>query len=574
MKNRVIVIASVALAAVLAAAVFAYIGRVRITDSAISSLLAQADALLESGEKEKALSLLKKAGRKSGSVASSLSVAKRQMALSDFDAAEDTLRQALARFPANDRLSAVLVYLLARQDRIGEAEPFILFLAGTEFSTLGAYAEIALGEPDFSLIGEQGFKARAQAYEEAWSLTGKPAFRRDAAVLYSLAGDYDAAFSLYADDGSLAAALSQEEGGGEMDNERLFRALLAYDARAFSEVSELLGSDEGEADATGTEAALLAADALFLGENEEEAAVIWKNLFESDMEEAPLVIFNRALTASSWPERRGLLEKCLELFPDYYPALAVYVRSALPLDSPENYFPFYGDDFSVKALGETSLVSQGMEEAFLNRPVSLLEAKSALDAALAAAAEDSPCRLQIELEQVRFLCFQNGKDAEARHILWNMLEQYSGESLVLEFALWFFAAQGDYNVFFELLDGFEEASPVYAGLAEAHKGNLDAALECFSAAGTSSDWAAIANTAVVLKKRGAYSDAADAFALAADLAATDAAKSRLYYQAALAFEQQKAFRRAADMLRHALSLDEANYSARTMLRRLEAEQGL
>ena len=575
MKTRVIVIASVALAAVLAAAVFVYIDRVRVTDGAFLSILSQADALAESGEREKALSLLKKARWRSGGVANYLSVAKREMALSDLDAAEKSLRQAIKRFPANDRLSAALVYLLALQDRIGEAEPFIPFIAGTEFSTLGAYAEIALDAPDFSLSGEEGFKARPQAYMEAWTLTGKPAFRRDAAVLYSLAGDYNAAFSMYADDGAaLEAALSQEEAGGELKHERLFRALLAYDASAFSEVTELLGSGDGDIEAADPETALLAADALFLGENEEAAALIWQNLFDSDAADSPLVFFNRALTASSWSEKRTFLEKCLELFPDYYPALAAYVRSAVPLDSPENYFPFYGDDFSAKALGETAHVSQGMEEAYLNRPVSLLEAKNALDAALAAATEDSPYRLQIELERVRFLCFQNGKDAEARHILWNILEQGSGGSLAHEFALWFFAAQGDYGVFFGLMDASEELSPVYSGIAEANKGNLDAALECFSAAGASSDWTAIADAAVVLKKRGAYSDAADAFALAADLAVANETKSRLYYQSALAFDQQKAYRRAADMLRHAVSLDEGNYSARTMLRRLESEQGV
>ena len=575
MKTRTIVVASVALAVVLAAAVFVYIGRVRVTDDAFSLFLSQADALAESGEREKALSLLKKAGRRSGGVANYLSVAKRQMALSDFDAAEKSLRQAIRRFPANDRLSAALVYLLVRQNRVDETEPFIPFVAGTEFSTLGAYAEIALDAPDFSLGGEKGFKARPQAYEEAWALTGKPSFRRNAAVLYSLAGDYNAAFSMYAETSALSVALSQEEASGQPENERLFRALLAYDAQAFSEVAELIGSAEGGIEAAGQEAALLAADALFLDENEEAAALIWENLSGSDVADNPLVFFNRALTASSWAEKRASLEKCLDLFPEYYPALAAYVRSALSLDSPENYFPFYGDDFSIKALGETSHVSQGMEEAYLNRPVSIIDARNALDAALEAAAEDSPYRLQIELERVRYLCFQTGKDAEARHSLWNILERYSGESLAHEFALWFFAAQGDYDVFFGLVDDFEVANPVYAGIAEAVKGNLDSALERFNAAAAaSSDWAAIADIATVLKKRGAYSDAADNFALAADLAATNEAKSRLYYQAALAFEQQKAYLRAADMLRHAVSLDEGNYSARTMLRRLEAERGV
>ena len=573
MKNRTIVIASIALAAVLAASVFVYIGRVRITDDAFSSILAQADALAESGEREKALSLLKKARGRSGGVANYLSVAKRQMALSDFDAAEDTLRRGLGRFPANDRLSAALVYLLVRQDRTRDAEPFIPFIAGTEFATLAAYAEIALDAPDFSLTGELGFKAAPKAYEEAWAVTGKQAFRRDAAVLYSLAGDYGAAFSMYADE-SPAALGPLENAGGAPDNERLFRALLAYDARAFSEVAELLPFGEGGIEAAGMEAALLAADALFLDKNEKAAALIWENLFESEAASNPLVFFNRALTASSWPEKRASLEKCIELFPAYYPALAVYVRSALPLDSIESYFPFYGDEFSARALEQTPHVSQGMENAYLNRPVSLIDARNALDAALEAAAEDDPCRLQIELERVRFTCFQTGKDAEARHILWNILELYSGDALAAEFALWFFAAQGDFDVFFGLMDAFDVPSPVYAGIADAAKGNLDSALEFFKSAASSNDWAAIANTAVVLKKRGAYSDAADSFALAADLAATSATKSRLYYQAALAFEQQRAYLRAADMLRYAVSLDGGNYSARTMLRRLEAEQGL
>ncbi len=571
MKAKTPVIVLTIFAVLLAVVVFVYISRARPSAYAFSNILAEVDLLIENGERAKALSLLERARKRTVSSVNWLSIAKREIALLDFAAAEESLHQALELFPANDRLSAVLVYLFVQEGRIDDAVPFLPFLAGTEFVPLAAYAEIALDAPDFSLSGETGLHARSSAYTDAWRFTGNPVFRRDAAVLYTLAGDYSAASSTYV---IVPEATTSEKAYDALPNDRLFRALLAYDDKAFSAVPGLLEFD-GSAEGLTTEEALLTADALFLDDNEDAAALIWKSLFESDVTENPLIFFNRALTAHTWPEKRTALEKCLELFPAYYPALAVYVRSALSADSPVNYFPFYEDDFSAKALAETLHVSQGMEEALLNRPVSLPDAENALRVALDASSNENAFRLQIELENVRFLCFQKGKDTEARHVLWNILEKYSGNNLAEEFALWFFAKQADFDVFFELAGNFETSNPLYAGIVAAAGGSLNAALECFnSAAGTPDEWAALADTAVVLKKQGAYSDSADYFALAADLAADETAKSRLYYQTALVFEQQKAYRRAADMLRHAVSLDEGNYSARAMLRRLEAEQGL
>ena len=569
MKTRTIVIGCVALAAVLAAAVFVFVSRARPTEAAFAAMLSQADALSESGEREKALSSLKRARGRAGSVTNWLSIAKREMALLEFSEAEESLRRGLKRFPANDRLSAALVHLLVRESRLDEAAPYLPFLAGTEFAPLAAYAEIALDAPDFSLSGDEGLKAKPAAYATAWLATGNPVFRRDAAVLNSLAGDYGLSLSLY--EGEQAAEPDVLEG------ERLFRAILSYDSGDYPATFKLLDveGDSPAIDGLTEEEALLAADALYLAEEEDAAALIWKSLFDAGEAENPLVFLNTALTSSAWREKRFALEKCLELFPSYYPALAVFVRSAISLDSLENYFPFYGSDFSAKALAETSHVSIGMEDALGDMPITLLDAESALDAALAASTEDDPYRLHVELERARFLCFQTGKDAEARHIIWNILEEKGGDNLAGEFALWFFAKQADFAVFLGLADNFDNANPIYLGVAAAAAGNLDAALQYFNAAQhRSNEWAAVADSGVVLKKEGAYSDAADAFALAADLAALDATKSRLYYHAAVVFDLQKAHLRAADMLRHAISLDEGNYSARTMLRRLEVEQGL
>lgn len=584
-RRSVMVAAGTVFAALLAAAVFFSVNRALVSDTGFAALLEKADAEISAGNPSRALSLLKKGRRRAVSTGNWISLAKREIALSSPEQAQDTLSAALERFPANDRLSAVLVYVLLQEGNAAAAETWLPFLDGTEFAPLASWARLSAARPESCRDPE--------VYAAAWRFSGNPVFRRDAAVLYAAAGDYAQARLVL-----LAPAETGNTVPAESPDDALFRAYVAYDARYFSEVPDILGlsgprpltggaaesgADEGPENMFPAqlplEAALLAADAFYLDGKTEAADQIWR-YFAASGGGDPLLFFNHALYASSWPEKRDTLEACLRRFPDYYPALAVYVRSAVPADSPDRFFPFYTENAAVPSLEEAGFVSAGMEEDFRNRPVTLPDARRALDAALDV--QESPYAVPVRLENIRFLCFQSGKDAEARHLLWNILEESGrhtlpGDSpenaLLEEFALWFFASQDDYAVFFTLAENASALPPVYEGIWKAAAGYPEEAQRCFaSAAAVQEDaWAAAAGSAVLMRQAGDYTGAADYFTLAADLAGSAADKSRLFAAAAEAFAQQKAYTRAADMLRHAVSLDPDNYGAAAFLRRMEAE---
>ncbi len=544
-------------------------------------ILSKIDGLSMEGEKGKALSVLKDARKKAVSTSQWLSLAKREIKLEAMEQAEETLLSALKDFPVNDRLSAVLVYVFLRENKIQSARNYIQFLKGTDFSSLASYTEIISSMPE-SGSPPDFVSMNPDSYGNAWNVTGNPVFRRDAAVLYAAGGNYKQAYDIVC---SEPENLSGDSVYQPLEREAFFQALIAYDAGLYGEVTEIffpsnyMFSEEMVQDSYlrnfPSDEILLAADAFYMSGDRSHADSLWKFL-ASEESDSPVPFFNHSIYAPSWAEKRSTLENCLRKFPAYYPAVVSYVRSALPADSPSVVLYGGNRNFAEEALNEAGFVSVAMENAALNKPVTLPEARSVLDSALLVCAHSPD--LRINLEEVRFLCFQNGKDAEARHKLWNLLEVYNGNQLVLDFAVWFFSSQGDFNLAFEILEDFPSPDPVYNGIAAASTGNIVSALQLFTSAadleGTPSVVAAYANSAVILKKQGNYNGAADSFVMAAEMSGEPGLKSRLYYEAAVVFQLQKAYVRAVDMLRHSVSLDKDNYSAKVLLRRLESAAGV
>lgn len=548
----------------------------------LPEMLSTVDTLILSGDRNEALSVLKDARKKAVSTSQWISIAKREINLSELNQAEETIRIALDNFPVNDRLSAVLVYVLLKENKTAEAVEFLPFLKGTEFASLAAYTEIVSsmpvngGAPDFSSMNPQ-------SYSDAWKFSGNPVFRRDGALLYALEGNYRQAYDAF--------CMAPENGVRDssslsLDGDSYLKSLLAYDAGFFSAVPGILfsavRSSGGEMAQDSLlrffspEEVLLAADSFYMSGDSGKADSLWKILVSSGEAVGPVPFFNHSVYAASWSEKRSTLEKCLSFFPDYYPAVAEYVRSAVPADSPSVVLFGGKYGFAEDALREAGFVSVAMEAAELNKPVTLPEAREVLDSALSSNTSDGDGKdLRLNLEEIRFLCFQNGKDADARHKLWNLLELYSGNRLVADFAVWLFCAQGDFNLAFEVLKDSSSPDPVYSGIQEAAAGNPDTALGLFESVIESDgkNYAAYANSAVILKKQGKYNEAADLFVMAGETSDEAGTKSRMYYEAAVVFELQKAYVRAVDMLRHAVSLDKDNYSAKTLLRRLESSLG-
>ncbi len=548
-----------------------------IRDYAFPAIIDEVDSLIEQGKDREALSLLKGARIKAVSETEWLSLAKREIALFDFAAAEKSLKQGLNAFPASEKLSAVIVYVLFHQGKAKRASKFISSIAETEFAPFAVYAEIISSKGISPRSGQDAkvsriakksslsFQAPPSLCMEAWRFTGNPVFRRSAALFYAITGDYGKAASLFnvlPEKGNLARVAYPDD--------RLFRAILAYDSYNFSAVPSLLAlRDFSNINSHTTEEAMLAADALYLSENKGNAATIWRSLFESGAKN-PIVFLNASLTASSLAEKIEPLAKCLEMFPAYHPALSIYVRSASEASFRQDVFPFYGTDFSRRALEETSLVSENMQQNYFDKPVSIADAENALNAAREAASDDDALSLQIGLESIRFLCFQAGKVSQARYNMWNILERYSEEDLVKEFALWFFAKQLDFDTFFKLAKSFAKVNPVYEGIADAADGNFSRALSNFRKdLGESYKLAATANAALILKNRMNYDRSAHYFMLASDLTNDEIIKSKLYYNVAVVYNLQKEQVRAKEMLNHALALDPNNYSAKALLKRID-----
>ncbi len=502
------------------------------------------DSLTESGKTAKALKGLNKLRKRAVTASQFLSVAKRERGLLAWDEAVDTLSVATFKMPANDALRAVLVDTLARASHRDEALTQSERLITTTYAVQGA--ALRLSEPE-SVRDPRWWKVAAE-------LTELPVFARNAAVWFAAEGNLPAACAS-------AAALKN---GGDARERRLL-ALLYYDAGFPQQSLQTLKVPEGSQSSewlTEPDINLLADASLETGDTA-EAMRYWATLISDYPESSPVPWYNLAIESQDIAQANEYLAGLLDRFPSYFPGIARYVGNYLVSGpQPER-------DSLTRSLESRGFYSLSMKQSQKEAYPAKEQVSGRLNAAIASVSGDPDIRLFIEEIKVAERDTMNAGITASR--IWNLLERFSSNDLLVRYAMWFFLRTGESDTAFSLnRERIGATDPFYDALEAAAKGDLDGAVAAFNkcAASKEDSWAALANIGTIRERKGDVASAIEFYDRATSFAPNDNAASDLQLDAAMILARARDTRRAEQVLMRALELDPKNERAAAQLRKL------
>ena len=403
------------------------------------------DAFIGAEDYGGAWRLLKKNKKYVRSPRDYLSLIRRALLLDKNDFAEKYMRKGLSVFPDNQELLAVYAHFLLSLKRYEEAAKYAPKLEGGRYGSL--YAELRFrtagsekNPPDFLS------PSYIQAYIDSALTTGNGAYIRNAAVIYALQGDMQAAFRLHP---KTMSVYDYPE----------FWARVSFDSGNFVQCAEDVGFAK-----PSPELSSLASDALLHAGDERGAVLAWIDSTERFPSSNPASWYNAsraALKSGSMGYAYLFLSSLVRRFPDYVPGLAAYGRFSVytPPQTKEHIFSNVLREKGIKTLSmelDDELPRVAPEEALARMNESLARTD---DASLALEKLKLQWRVQAQAqEKAHTQAGPADSSASARKKaadIWALLERRAGagyDPLTVRFALWNFCRYGMIDEASELFD--------------------------------------------------------------------------------------------------------------------------
>ena len=514
---------------------------------AFFSQLKKVDDAITSGKTERARKNLLSMRKQASSASQWLSLVKRERTLDLYDQAVLTLKQALVQLPASESLAAVLTDTLMALGRCDEAITYAKPLLSSPFNAVAARVGV-------QILSEQGLESQIDPRFciAAYQATFNPQFIAYAAMLHARKGEYINACDL------LLRTVSTEYNH--------FTALLCYDAALYDRVLSLYTEPHDYTQYAPSELLLLADSHLHIGDID-SARNIWSVVVDKNPRYSPIPGFNLARTESSDLYNANILTRCLEEFPSYFPAIALYSHRA------RNMPPILKDDPVTQKLRKEGFTSTTMKASLQKQ---LYNQEKALELISRARADPSiSADPRYPIESIRLNSAMKEKKERDDSLVWNLLENHSESAIAYDFALWFFMRSGAYDISFSL-NSVHPNGPVsfYTGLEAAMLGKSDTAINSFMemAEDERLAWIGLANTALIHYRQGEKVAAIEELTTAAALAPDRQSESGIQYYIGVILESMRAFERAESVLGYALELDPDNHLARSLLGKIRVSK--
>jgi len=399
------------------------------------------DAFIGAEDYGGAWRLLKKNKKYVRSPRDYLSLIRRALLLDKNDFAEKYMRKGLSAFSDNQELLAVYAHFLLSLKRYEEAAKYAPKLEGGRYGSL--YAELrfrtAGSEKNSSDFLSPSY---IQAYIDSALTTGNGAYIRNAAVIYALQGDMQAAFRLHP---KTMSVYDYPE----------FWARISFDSGNFVQCAEDVGFAK-----PSPELSSLASDALLHAGDERGAVLAWIDSTERFPSSNPASWYNAsraALKSGSMGYAYLFLSSLVRRFPDYVPGLAAYGRFSVytPPQTKEHIFSNVLREKGIKTLSmelDDELPRVAPEEALARMNESLARTD---DASLALEKLKLQWRVR-ESAPGQGLSAGSASDARKKAAdIWALLERRAGagyDPLTVRFALWNFCRYGMIDEAAELFD--------------------------------------------------------------------------------------------------------------------------
>ena len=519
--------------------------------------LSNIDVQIAEGRQTKALKSLKRLQKKAVNSTNYVSIVKRQLKLNSIPDALISLQTGIKNFPDSPELSALLTSILIDSEKPAEALPYCEKLKDTPYASLGAEASI------LSDIAFNSFNSDFSLLKSAYDKTENQVFLKNAAIVLAAKGRLRE-----------ASHLRYNIPNDVAPEHPFFWSCIVYDLGVFDSIfgdlyfSLVYADKDGGEGKTAENARLhlmLAADAAFGQGDTERARAFWQAAADRSPESSPIVFYDLALTAPDEKERVDLLIECIDLYPGFYPVIARYAREDIALRELNS------QDELAAYLESKGFYSMKMEETYFTSPKMTYKPEDLLARAMKTPDFDQ----RFILEEFRYNQIMDktyASKARGKADMWKILEKYGKESIIREYAKWYFAKSGDFNACLSVSEiGKRYEDSFYAGINSALSGDFENAVSSFAASAQvpAYAYASTVNSAYMYYMSGKTEDAVNAYSLAASMTQDKKRQSMLHYEIASIFYERKAYDRAISVLGYALELNPKNYQAASLLKKLK-----
>ncbi len=411
------------------------------TGLSIDQKLSEVDSLISIGDYDAAWSSLKGVARTIRNPSETLGVVRRALVLQKDDFAKDQLYDALKKTPENQELIAVYAHMLMNDKDYEDALAYARSLEGGPYGSI--YSELRFRMDEQRIEKENREKREGeeleiidyysesyvQAYADIAFSTGADEYLRNAALLHALKGNMTKAHSFHP---SVLTAY----------NSPWFWAQISYDAHKFDQVI----SDLQHLDLTVDELALLADAYVHLGLLE-DAQKVWLESTQRFTMENPIAWHNTALYYQDVGDRKNandLVVHLVETFPDYIGGLAAYGRFSLLDDL------YTSESIFAPILQERGLQTLQMQENATIIDLDVNDAMHRIDVAIEQIQEEdesAAMELIIERHKLNWAASPPLSSQQKVSDIWrllesNIIEPYGYNSVLVQYAMWFFLTQG------------------------------------------------------------------------------------------------------------------------------------
>ncbi|UTD04854.1 hypothetical protein E4N80_04840 [Treponema denticola] len=519
--------------------------------------LSNVDVQITEGRQTKALKSLKRLQKKAVNTTNYVSIVKRQLKLNSIPDALISLQTGIKKYPDSPELSALLTSILIDSGKPAEALPYCENLKNTPYASLGAEASI------LSDIAFNSFNSDFSLLKAAYDKTENQVFLKNAAIVLAAKGRLRE-----------ASHLRYNIPNDVAPEHPFFWSCIVYDLGVFDSIfgdlyfSLVYADKDGGEGKTAENARLhlmLAADAAFGQGDTERARAFWQAAADRSPESSPIVFYDLALTAPDEKERVDLLIECIDLYPGFYPVIARYAREDIALRELNSQ-----DELSAY-LESKGFYSMKMEETYFTSPKMTYKPEDLLARAMKTPDFDQ----RFILEEFRYNQIMDktyASKARGKADMWKILEKYGKESIIREYAKWYFAKSGDFNACLSVSEiGKRYEDSFYAGINSALSGDFENAVSSFAASAQvpAYAYASTVNSAYMYYMSGKTEDAVNAYSLAASMTQDKKRQSMLHYEIASIFYERKAYDRAISVLGYALELNPKNYQAASLLKKIK-----
>ncbi len=523
------------------------------------------DSLISLGQMKEANDLLKDASSVASEPNEWFAIYKRYLRTGNTKEAGKLMKKAYKKCPNSAEVAAVYAHHLIQEKNYDDALKVASRLEKTPYGSI--LSELCLKKAK----AENDYLKRefVQSFCDAAYATGNDQYLRNAAVIEAY-------------NGFIQEALALHPYGETYNEDKLFWALISYDAGNFTQTYIDLASMEPSA-----EVMILKADAALYLDEQKSAFEFWKESLKYDPGISPVPYYNLAHYADlndMQPERGEFLILLIKYFPNYVPGLAAYGNYAYDITHREQ------EDAITSAVRRAGFKSLNMEQRDTAPIVPVEDALARMEALIA---ETGDAAITVERAKLQWKNTEKSNDEKLVDV-WFLLEKYPENENLKHYAVWLLCK----------LKRYEEAQSLFNKFL-AHKYGSDiskvnadslSALECEYAAYLSAinvpneltpDYKqsvrlyenlvkhntksvpVLMNYGLIKYSESHLQDAFELYNKALRLTSDEIIKAEIQYRMGCVYASQKDMKNALMCLSYCLQLNPEHAKARLLYKRLE-----